>query len=101
MSLYKALALSEELHCFIVHAGAGLKIKAWHHDYELATLPAKGWMIDDTPTTVEFEAKLLGCDKIDVTPAGGKRGAIYSFEGMEAFTYMAEGTRVRVTIEPL
>ena len=101
MTLYKALALSEELHCFIVHHQAGLKIKASDHDYELATLPARGWQVDDTPAEVTFEAKLLGCDKIDVTPAGGKRGAIYSFEGSESFIHMAEGTMVRVTIEPL
>lgn len=99
MTLFKALSLSEELNCSIVHHAAGLKASALTIKDPWA-LPQTGWCLDDTPVPVEFEAKFLGCDLVDTSLAGGIHGAIYSFEGLNIHTLMPSGTLVKVRIEP-
>lgn len=102
MTLFKALSLSEEWNCYILHRESGTRFRSMDvaHD-ELRGLPAIGWEIDDTPYPVSFKARLLGIDKIDVSPAGGRRGTVYSFEGSESFTYLPAGILVEVKITPL
>ena len=102
MTLYKALSVSEEMDCFIIHRQAGIRIKAKEYKGDpMGVFPEKGWQIDDTPSPIEFQCKFLGCDPISNNLPGGKSGAVYSFEGSGLFTMMPEGTPVKVTIEPL
>ena len=101
MTLYKALSVSEELSCNIIHREAGLKIKSNDTELDFLTLPLTGWEVDDAAMPVEFECLFLGCDLMENDLPGGKKGAVYSFEGADLRTFMPSGTPVKVRIEPL
>lgn len=101
MTLFKALSMSEEYSMPIIHRSAGLKIRAGDHEIDYLTLPPVGWELEVGATPVSFTCVFLGCDAHDLTLIGGKKGAIYSFEGEGIQTFMPEGTKVKVTIEAI
>lgn len=101
MTLFKALALSEELNCAIIHRQAGLTIRSEDIPNDFGSLPTVGWALDDSPMPTEFEARFLGCELMDSSGIGGKKGAVYCFEGEGIHTLMPVGTLVKVRIEPV
>lgn len=100
MTLFQALAKSEELSCFIMHRGSGVEISAesYHDlDIDLGILPKNGWELSDKAMPITFEAEFLGAHSVfGLTEAATS----YVFLG-EHLTHMPIHTKVRVSMVPL
>lgn len=100
MTLFQALAKSEELNCRIVNRSAGVvtNAKTCHKDLEhsIDDWPKTGWELDDTPMPICFEAIYLGSGKVE-----GMTGDVtaFTFKGNHV-SVMPMGTKMKVTLEP-
>lgn len=96
MTLFKALAMSEDLNCRIIHRGEGIIISAKTIHGSLAQWPEDGWALDETPQRIVFETVYLNCGKADHE---GEATA-FIFEGHH-LTSMPQNTKMKVTLEPI
>lgn len=100
MTLFQALAKSQELDCPVVNRKAGLKITHKSvRDFYVWDLPEDGWDLDDSPVPISFDAEYIGCDLMS-NLVGEMVGTVYSFKGRHVTT-MPVGTKVKVTLEPI
>lgn len=99
MTLFKALSMSEELNCRIIHRETGQLFKADYKErhYYAGDIPLTGWELHDEAVPISFEAEFVGCfpheGMVESTTA-------FLFTGKHG-TLMPPKTKLKVTLEPI
>lgn len=99
MTLFQALAKSEEMNCSIIHRLSGTKINATfvREAENFEGLSHEGWELDDTPLPIVFEGEFLGCALVEgFVP----ESTSFVVEGKH-LTNMPVRQRVKVSLTPL
>lgn len=96
MTLFQALAKSEEMNCRIINRVYGVKLKA-KIGMRLTDLPPDGWELDDEIMPVTFQAEYMGTPHLEGI-AGDATALLFRGKWV---LLMAKGTKVKVTLEPI